>query len=171
MRIQRKGSRRSFVGRAFKTIVWRNLPVKGICWLVLGGLYLRGPVMAATDPKDTGRDRAHYSADQPVEFKHMRLRLTFTAEGLKARTCEGRVEYTLQPRAKKIDWVRLDAVDMQIIGVEFPGQTRPATFSYDDKVITIQLPKAVKPDEAINLAVEYRLEEPRKGMHFVLPNA
>ncbi len=144
------------------------------CWLALLGLSLNAPGLAAAatgvaDAKETGRDRAHYSADEPVNFQHMRLQLTFTPEGLKARACEGRVEYTLKPRAKEADTVRFDAVDMRILAVELPGQ-KPPTFSYDDKVLTIQLPKPLKPDETLRLAVKYRLEEPRKGMHFVLPN-
>src|SRR6267378_4602058 len=90
------------------------------CWLALLGLSLNAPGLAAAaagaaDAKETGRDRAHYSADEPVNFQHMRLRLTFTQDGLKARACEGRVEYTLKPLAKEADTVRLDAVDMRIL--------------------------------------------------------
>jgi len=151
-------------------------PANILCWLTLLGLGLMAPVLAAAaagdaDAKETGRDRAHYSADDPVNFQHMRLQLTFTPEGLMSRSCEGRVEYTLKPRAKEIDTVRLDAVDMRIVALELPGQEKPPTFSYDDKILTIQLPKPLKPDETLRLAVKYRLEEPRKGMHFVLPNA
>jgi aminopeptidase N len=101
----------------------------------------------------------------------MRLQLTFTPEGLKARTCEGRVEYTLKPRATEINSVQLDALDMRILGVELPGQSKPPAFSYDDKLLTIQLPQPVRPSETFKVAVKYRLEEPTKGMHFVLPNA
>jgi len=139
------------------------------------GLSLNAPGLApaaagAAGAKETGRDRAHYSADEPVHFQHMRRQLIFTPEGLKARACEGRVEYTLKPRAKEAHAVRLDAVDMRILAVELLEQEKPPTFSYDDKVLTIQLPKPLKPDETLRLAVKYRLEEPRKGMHFVLPN-
>jgi aminopeptidase N len=144
-------------------------PAGGLYWFVLIGLSLTTPdLLAAAAP---GSDRAHYSADESADFQHMRLRLTFTTEGLKARTCEGRVEYTLQPRANEISSVTLDAVDMRILGVELPGRSKPPAFSYDDKLLTIQLPQPVKANETFKVAVRYRLEEPRKGMHFVLPNA
>lgn len=120
---------------------------------------------------DSGRDLAHYSADEPADFQHMRLQLTFTPEGFKARTCEGRVEYTLKSRAAEITSVQMEAVDMRILGVELPGNPNSPAFSYDDKVLTIQLAQPAKPSEAFKIAVKYRLEDPRKGMHFVLPNA
>ncbi|HEY5910269.1 MAG TPA: M1 family aminopeptidase [Verrucomicrobiae bacterium] len=126
--------------------------------------------LMGADGRETGRDRALYSVDQPVSFEHMRLQLTFTAAGLKARTCEGRVEFTLRPRAKEARTVRLDAVDIRILKVELPGQGTALSFSYDDKLLTVQLPKAAPPREAFRLAVTYRLEEPRKGMYFVLPS-
>jgi aminopeptidase N len=118
-----------------------------------------------------GRDSAHYTADNPVDFQHMRLELIFTAEGINARTCEGRVEYTLRPRAARVDAVRLDAVDMRILGVELPGETAKPTFSYDDKILTVPIPHPAGPDRTFKLAVKYRLSEPPKGMHFILPSA
>jgi hypothetical protein len=89
------------------------LPVNRLCWLALLGLSLKRALAAAAtgtaDVKETGRDRAHYSADEPVNFLHMRLQLTFTPEGLKTRVCEGRVEYTLKPlrrRPTRYNWTR-----------------------------------------------------------------
>src|ERR1700757_4881331 len=65
-----------------------------------------------------GHEKAHYSADRPIQFINMRLELTFTEEGLRSRTCEGRVEYTLRPRVPNIQTVRLEAVGMTLLGVE-----------------------------------------------------
>ena len=118
-----------------------------------------------------GRDTAHYTADRPLDFMHMRLELTFTPEGLQSKTCEGRVEYTLKPRSATAHTVRLDAVDMRVLAVGVPGEDKPPRFSYDDKVLTVQLPRPVGPGEAFKLAVRYRLADPPRGMHFVLPNA
>jgi aminopeptidase N len=99
----------------------------------------------------------------------MRLDLTFTSQGFQSRTCEGRVEYTLRPRANPVRVVRLDAVDMRVLDVELPGEKDPPRFSYDDKVLTVKLPRAV--DRDFKLVVKYRLDDPPKGMHFVLPSA
>jgi aminopeptidase N len=120
---------------------------------------------------DSGRDTALYNADRPLDFLHMRLEITFSPEGLRARTCEGRVEYTLRPKAAKISSVRLDAVDMQILGVELSEETKAPAFAYDDKHVTVQLPRPRGQEETFKLAVKYRLADPSKGMHFVLPTA
>jgi aminopeptidase N len=124
-----------------------------------------------TAPPGTGRDPAHYTADRPMDFVHMRLELTFTQDGLRARTCDGRVEYTLRPRAAAVSTVRLDAADLRILGVELPASDAPPRFAHDDKTLTVQLPKPVGPGETVKLAVRYRVADPARGMHFVLPSA
>src|SRR5262249_22247098 len=107
-----------------------------------------------------GRDTAHYTADRPLDFVHMRLELTFTPEGLRSKTCEGRVEYTLKPRAATVRTVRLDAVDLRVLAVELPGEDRPPPFSHDDKALTVQLPRPVRQAEEIKVAAEERLAQP-----------
>src|SRR5262249_57851950 len=86
-----------------------------------------------------GRDTAHYTADRPLDFVHMRLELTFTPEGLQSKTCEGRVEYNLKPRSATAHTVRLDAVDMRVLAVEGSGEDQPPPFSYGDKVLDMVL--------------------------------
>src|SRR5262249_38357946 len=44
-------------------------------------------------------------------------------------------------------------------------------FAYDDRTLTVQLPKPVGRDETLRLAVRYRVADPARGMHFVLPSA
>jgi aminopeptidase N len=100
----------------------------------------------------------------------MRLELTFTPEGIRSRTCDGRVEYTIRPRATAANTVRLDAADLRIVGVELPGVEQAPKFSHDDRVLTVQLPKPVGPGETIKLAVRYRIADPVMGMHFILPS-
>jgi aminopeptidase N len=143
----------------------------GTCHAQIGRRQAAAPPTATQPAPSGGRDTAHYVADQPVDFLHMKLELTFTRDGLSSRTCEGRVEYTLKPRAGKVGSVRLDAVDMQILGVELPGQNGRTPFSYDDRHITVPLPDSLGRDAPFKLAVKYRLADPVKGVHFVLPNA
>ena len=128
-------------------------------------------VLPDSQPAGGGRDTAHYTADRPLDFLHMRLELTFTPEGLRSKTCEGRVEYTLKPRAAAVRTVRLDAGNMRVLAVELPGEDRPLPFSHDDQALTVQLPRPVGQAEEFKLAVKYRLVDPPRGMHFVLPNA
>lgn len=126
----------------------------------------QSPAHAASQA--SGRDTAHYTADQPVDFRHMRLELSFTPQGLQSRTCDGRVEYALRPRTGPVQQVRLNAVDMRILTVAMPGEAKPVPFSYDDKILTVQLPRPLA--GAFKLAIKYRLADPPKGMHFILPS-
>lgn len=123
----------------------------------------------------SGRDTALYSADRPIDFLHLDLDLRFTAEGIAQRRCEGRAHYRLRPRAPSVESVRLDARDLKIIGVELPGERAPhdgaPTFSYDDQILTVELPEPRTPDSTFELAVRYEIVEPAEGMYFVLPNA
>jgi aminopeptidase N len=142
-----------------------------VALVALLGSLLPAHAQSNLDPSANGRDTALYTADQPLSFLHMRLELTFTPEGLRSRTCEGSVEYTVQPRVARLDSVRLNAVAMRILSVDLPGQTTAPKYSYDDQVLTISLPKPVGPKDTFKLAVKYRLADPPAGMHFILPSA
>jgi aminopeptidase N len=112
----------------------------------------------------------HYARDRPVDFLDMRLAMTFTEEDIRARRCEGRVEYTMTPRARATSTVVLDAVDLEILGVETPGETGAPEFAYDDERLTVRLPREIAPGERFQLAVRYRVEDPFRGLHFTLPS-
>ncbi|MCI0748244.1 MAG: HEAT repeat domain-containing protein, partial [Verrucomicrobia subdivision 3 bacterium] len=118
-----------------------------------------------------GSAAEHYNANQPADILHMRLDVGFTTKGMQARTCEGRVEYTWRPRGEPLRLLHMDAVDMSILEVTVGGGSVKADFAYDDKVLTIELPKAVSLSETGKVSIRYRLDDPAKGMHFVLPNA
>ena len=145
------------------------LPTRAALVLILAALSAAARGQPA--PPGAGRDSAHYTADRPVDFVHMRLELTFTPDGLRARACDGRVEYTLRPRATPVRTVRLDAAGLRISAVELPASDTPPQFASDDRALTVQLPKPVGRGETVKLAVRYRIAEPARGMHFVLPSA
>lgn len=137
---------------------------------LVGGCLLGGSPSAVAQPPDgSGRDTALYSADRPVDFIHMDLSLVMSADDVAARRCRGRVVYTLRPRAPRVRHVRLDAADMRIESVELPGRDAKPTFSYDDQVLTVELPEPLGPETTFQLAVAYRLVDPKAGMYFVLP--
>jgi hypothetical protein len=58
---------------------------------------------------------------------------------------------------------------MQILDVDLPGEKKAPLFSYDDKRLTVQLPRRIGTEDSIKLGVKYRLADPPKGMHFILP--
>lgn len=117
----------------------------------------------------SGADTALYNRDRTVDFLHMRLLMTFTSEDLRERGAEGRVTYELAALAEEVGEVRLDAVGMEILGVELPGEDAGPEASYDDRILTVSLPRPLGRGERIRLAVRYRLRDPELGLHFVLP--
>jgi aminopeptidase N len=147
-----------------------RLALAALLWSLLPALRT-ADAQSNLEPSANGRDPALYTADQPLSFLHMRLQLTFTPEGLRARTCEGSVEYTVQPRVTKLETVRLNAVAMRILTVELPGQTAAPKFSYDDHILTISLPQPLGPKDTFKLLIKYSLADPPAGMHFILPSA
>lgn len=139
----------------------------------------RGPALAllfaltagAAAARTGGSGIPHYDRDRPVDFLDMRLALTFTDEDVRRRRCEGRVEYTMAPRARAASTVVLDAVDLEILGVDMPGEPGAPELDYDDERLTVRLPREIGPGETFRLAVTYRVEDPSLGLHFILPNA
>ena len=99
----------------------------------------------------------------------MRLNVTLTPEGLARRTCEGDVEYKFRPRVAGLSSLKLDAVGMKILRVSAGG--KDVEHSYDDKQLTILLAQPIGLSDTGTVSVAYRVEDPPKGMHFILPNA
>src|SRR5262249_4914478 len=51
------------------------------------------------------------------------------------------------------------------------AEKKPPHFSPDERVLPVQLPRPAGRGEEFKLAVKYRLADPPRGMHFVLPDA
>ena len=134
---------------------------------IVTAIILTLAVVAGQEGAPTGR----YNADRRVDFLHMKLQLRFTAEGLRAGTCEGRVEYTWTPTATELREIQLDAAAMKITSVELPGLAAHADYTYDDQQLKVLLPRPVKPGETARVAVSYRLEQPVRGMYFTSSDA
>lgn len=101
----------------------------------------------------------------------MRLEMRFTAEGLLKKTCDAHVEWTLRPRGAPLRRIEMNAADMEVLAVELPSEAKAPEYAYDDRRLSIELPRAVGPDETLKVRISYRLSEPSQGLHFVLPNA
>ncbi|NKB71307.1 MAG: hypothetical protein GKR89_29895 [Candidatus Latescibacteria bacterium] len=135
---------------------------------VLGLVVCVGAVFAEEADISTGRDRNHYSLDRPVDLQHMRLELTFSEEDLRARRAQGRVEFDLRARGQGLKTLRLDALDMAILGVQIDGDS--VAWAYDDAVLSVPLPQPLVRGESTKVVVQYRIEDPPEGMYFVLPS-
>lgn len=110
--------------------------------------------------------KPQYNPDRPGNVEHIALDLVVDLEGKSlAGTC--RVQMTLVA-----DWTRslsLDAVEMQIDRAQVDGA--PANFFHDGSVLTVQLVEPVAAGKPLELAITYRVAQPRRGIYFVGPTA
>ncbi|BCX11301.1 MAG: aminopeptidase [Thermosynechococcus sp.] len=108
--------------------------------------------------------RPHYSPDRPGRVEHIFLDLTLDLE---AQTCWGQCYIHLRPLHSQLRYLRLNAVGQQIKGVTV--QHQPQTFHYDGEFLDISLDESlgISPDQALLIAIDYRLEKPQRGLYFV----
>lgn len=83
------------------------------------------------------------------------------------RTVSGTATHTLKAINAGLGRVVLDAVDMKIKGVASNG--KKLAFDYDGKSVTIALPKKLKAEEKVTLAISYEAR-PRNGLFFIIPD-
>ncbi|GEM_PF-685997 len=133
--------------------------------LVLFVLAGSNPRLIASE-RTGGRDTAHYTADNSVDFLHMRLDIRFALEDFRDRRCQGQVTWTVRARSEKIDVIRLNAVGLAIRRV-LANDGLPLEFSNDDQEISVRLRRPLGMGETAEFTVEYSLDNPEKGMHFI----
>jgi aminopeptidase N len=106
-----------------------------------------------------------------VDQQHIRLELDFNWD---RREVRGRAIHTLTPFTPLREIV-LDAADMKIEQVALaddhgsPKNEKLKFSSHGDK-LTITLDRRYRAEEVIRLAIDYRLTEPERGVHFVVPD-
>jgi aminopeptidase N len=106
-----------------------------------------------------------------IDQQHLRLELSFNWQ---RREVRGRAVHTLKPFVP-LEEIVLDAADMQIEQVALAdGRGHPKEkklkFNTRGDKLTIALDRRYRPDEVIRLAIDYRLTEPERGVHFVVPD-
>ncbi len=105
---------------------------------------------------------------RPHAFDTKHVALEFSIDLAKQRI-EARATISLVAAAEApLSEVALDAWDFAVRKVEVDGQ--PAGFRHDGRVLTIPIPTLAK-GTAATLAIDYVLDQPKKGFYFVLPNA
>ena len=111
-----------------------------------------------------------------IDQQHVRLDLRFDLE---KQRIDGRAIHTLtlfQPAAS----VDLDAAGMQIERVEMPKRNAtegvpysaatPLTFQHGAGKLTINLGRELPAGSTLTLAIDYTVQKPRHGAHFVVPD-
>lgn len=130
------------------------------------------------------------SPPRDFDFIHMDLALTFTEEDIAARRMHGVVTHQIRPRGPKPAELRLNAVDMSIENVtllrRFEGARASSDsggvlinladaegheFEYDGRELRIRIPEFNPAAQEFLVAVRYRVENPKRGLFFVLPTA
>ena len=112
---------------------------------------------------------AHFPPNPQVEWKH--LRLDIKVPDLNAPAFDGKATYTIAASGQRVESLRLDAADMEILAVK-GNDGKPLEWSHDDGVLQFRLREAIGPrvaDQAatpLQFSIEYRVREPRQGMKF-----
>jgi len=101
---------------------------------------------------------------------HIRLELALDWD---RQQVTGRAAHTVVP-FRPVDEIELDAEKMSIDRVVLvnstSGRERELEFEALDTTLKIDLGREHPADEALTVAVEYRVVEPTRGLHFVLPD-
>ncbi len=84
---------------------------------------------------------------------------------------EGKATYTIAATGQRVESLRLDAADMEIIAVH-GDDGKPLEWSVDGEVLQIRLREAIGPCAAdqpatpLQFSIEYRVRAPKQGMRF-----
>ncbi|MFO0819930.1 MAG: M1 family metallopeptidase [Pirellulales bacterium] len=106
-----------------------------------------------------------------VDQEHIRLEMRVDLE---KQTFEGRAIHQLAP-FKPLDTLTLDAVDMKIhkatlLPSSSQGEGTPLKFERRSRSLVIKLDKVYQPGESLRVAIDYTVERPQSGAHFVSPD-
>ncbi|MEO0946853.1 MAG: M1 family metallopeptidase [Cyanobacteria bacterium J06641_5] len=109
--------------------------------------------------------KPQYVPDRPGQVCHIVLDLTLDLPGQRfAATCT----LTLQPVCPGINRLELDAVGLQIRAARCGD--RPQPFRHDGERLIVELLEPTG-SEAIELAIDYSVERPQRGLYFIAPTA
>jgi aminopeptidase N len=108
--------------------------------------------------------KPHYTPDRPARVQHIALDLTLD---IPRCALNGTCAIDLLPVRNGVDRLTLDAVAMAIDAVSIDGQAQP--FEYDGNQLHVQLLEPMVSDRALKLVIDYRLNQPQRGIYFVQP--
>lgn len=138
---------------------------------------------AATQPASRAAERRGSMESPPRwwDVRHMDLTLVLSEDDIRNRRMRGVVEYTVAPRhegrslasdrrslaleAVRLDVARVEAAFDSPAAAQRRPEWRPARFEARDERLFIELARA--PHSEFRLRIEYSVERPRLGLHFV----
>ncbi len=110
--------------------------------------------------------RPHYGPDKTVEVELIDLDLK---PDLEAETLEGVCTTTVRALDEDVERLALDAVDLEVGGVDRDGVAQ--RFTCRNGKLEIAFDPALRPGERTTFSVRYRVSKPRHGLFFVKPTA
>ncbi|MEA5470645.1 M1 family metallopeptidase [Spirulina sp. 06S082] len=109
--------------------------------------------------------KPHYNPDRPGQVEHIFLDL---AVDISQKCVIGICTITLKPIHAGIRSLTLDAIDLKIESVKIGEIFQP--FDYDGEELQIELVEPTR-ENAIQIAIAYRLQDPQRGLYFIVPEA
>ncbi|MGD1901685.1 MAG: M1 family aminopeptidase [Geitlerinemataceae cyanobacterium] len=108
--------------------------------------------------------KPQYKPDRPGQVKHIALDLAIDFEN---QSFGGRCTVRLDPVRDGLTLLALDAVDLTIEAVKVGDAAQD--YDHDGKVLNVSLATPTATGKTIELAIDYRVENPRRGLYFVAP--
>lgn len=102
-----------------------------------------------------------------VAFEHLALDVAFDEPDFEARRMRGLATYRIRAARDGVRWLMLDAVGLQFDNVEIGPKWRAARHVVGDGYIAIDLGRSLRRDEAADVRLSYRVENPATGLYFV----
>lgn len=141
------------------------------------GLWIAGLLLAATAAGQSSAP-SHGTCDSPpraFDYLRMRAELRFDEADLEARRMHGVVQYRVRVRddADQLDRSKLPlwAVNPELHSIQIGPGWRDAAYQTADDRIIIDLDRPRPAGDEFDLRIDYSVTRPRKGLHFVPPDA
>lgn len=107
-----------------------------------------------------------YAPDMPIAVHHMKLVLDVDPE---QRALSGTCHTTIEPIVDEVDEVFFEAQDLTIVRVSIAGSANELAIATSEHGFKVKLPQILKRSEKLELAVEYKVDNPKAGIYFTGP--
>jgi aminopeptidase N len=128
------------------------------------GLCAHGGGLAGARPFALPGDKPHYARDLTVDVRHIKLEIRIDP---KRRYVGGTATHYVRGINDGVREVTFDAAEMKINRVTVGGKA--AKFDYSDPVLKVDLGRALKTGQEIQVAIKYEAY-PRRGLYFTAPD-